>query len=128
MLPDAGDIAWVDFEPIKGTEQGGKRPALIVSERGMHEMTRRAIICPITRNVQPWPTKILLPDGLAAQGAVLIDQIRSIDRNERILRMLGKVPKPFLASVRHKLAALLGIEFGTVSGGTRDKPGETKEM
>ncbi len=120
MLPDAGDIAWVDFEPIRGTEQGGTRPALIVSERGMHEMTRRAIICPITRNIQPWPTKILLPDGLAAEGAVLVDQIRSIDRSERILRTFGKVPKPFLATVRRRLAALLGIEIAAVSGGSEE--------
>lgn len=121
MLPDAGDLAWVDFEPIKGTEQGGKRPALIVSERGMHEMTQRAIICPITRNIQPWPTKILLPDGLSAQGAVLIDQIRSIDRNRQILRMLGKVPKPFLFTVRRKLAALMGIDFATASGAAQQR-------
>jgi len=117
MLPNAGDIAWVDFDPVKGTEQGGTRPALIVSERGMHEMTRCAIICPITRNIQPWPTKILLPDGLAAEGAVLVDQVRSIDRSERILRTFGKVPKPFLAAVRRKLAALLGVDIGAVPGG-----------
>jgi mRNA interferase MazF len=120
MLPDAGDIAWVDFNPVKGTEQGGKRPALIVSERGMHEMTRRAIICPITRNMQPWPTKVLLPDGLAAKGAVLVDQVRSIDRNERILRTLGQVPKPFLAMVRRKLAALLGIELVAITEESED--------
>lgn len=110
MLPEAGDIAWVDFDPIKGTEQGGKRPALIISERGMHDMTRRAIICPITRNTRPWPTKVLLPNGLQTQGAVLIDQVRSIDREARILRVLGKVPAPFLAQVRRKLAALVGID------------------
>jgi mRNA interferase MazF len=110
MLPEAGDIAWIDFAPIRGTEQGGKRPALIVSERGMHDMTRRAIICPITRNTRPWPTKLILPNGLKTQGAVLIDQIRSIDREARILRLLGKVPAPFLALVRRKLSALLGID------------------
>ena len=110
MLPEAGDIAWVDFDPIRGTEQGGKRPALIISEHGMHDMTRRAIICPITRNTQPWPTKLILPNGLKTQGAVLIDQICSIDREARILRLLGKVPAPFLALVRRKLAALLGID------------------
>jgi mRNA interferase MazF len=116
MLPEAGTIAWVDFDPIRGTEQRGKRPALIVSERGMHEMTRRAIICPITRNTRPWPTKVLLPEGFKIEGAVLIDQIRSIDREARILRLLDKVPEPFLTLVRRKLAALLGIDsalFGT---------------
>jgi mRNA interferase MazF len=120
MLPNAGDIAWVDFSPVTGTEQSGTRPALIVSDRGMHEMTRRAVICPITRNVQPWPTKILLPKGLAAEGAVLVDQIHSIDRNERILRMIGQVPPSFLTMVRRKVAALLGIDFAATPSGTAE--------
>jgi mRNA interferase MazF len=86
----------------------------------MHEMTRRAIVCPITRNTQPWPSKVLLPEGLAAQGAVLVDQVRSIDRNARILRKLGQVPDAVLLAVRRKLAALVGIEFALGSQGPRD--------
>jgi mRNA interferase MazF len=116
MLPDAGDIAWVNFDPVKGTEQGGTRPALIISDRAMHEITHRAIICPITRNIQPWPTKILLPTGLAVRGTVLVDQVRSIDRCARILRTLGQVPEPFLTTVRQRLAALMGIDFVVASG------------
>lgn len=106
-----GDIILADFAPVRGTEQDGTRPALIISETGMHEMTKRAIICPITRNLHPWPTKVFLPAGLAAEGAVLVDQVRSIDRRERILRRLGAVPAPVLDLVRRKLAALIGIEI-----------------
>jgi mRNA interferase MazF len=98
----------MDFAPVRGTEQGGTRPALVISEPGMHEMTRRAIICPITRNVRPWPTKVFLPEGLATEGAVLVDQVRSVDRQARILRTLGRVPEPVLNLVRRKLAALVG--------------------
>jgi len=109
-LPAPGSIILMDFSPVLGTEQGGQRPALVVSEREMHEMTRRAIVCPITRNTQPWPTKVFLPPGLAAEGAVLVDQVRSVDRGERILRQLGQAPDGVLLEVRRKLAALLGIE------------------
>lgn len=117
QLPDAGDIVLIDFAPVRGSEQDGTRPALIISERGMHEMTRRAIICPITRNTQPWPTKVFLPEGLAAQGAILVDQIRAVDRSERILRRLGRAPDEVLLMVRRKLAALTGIEFAAGSRG-----------
>lgn len=109
----AGDIVLTDFAPVKGTEQDGTRPALVISNREMHDMTRRAIICPITRNIRPWPTKVFLPDGLAVTGAVLVDQVRSVDRRVRILRRLGRAPDPILLAVRHKLAALTGIEFVT---------------
>ena len=119
-LPNAGDVVLMDFGPVRGTEQDGTRPALVISARGMHEITRRAIICPITRNTRPWPTKVLLPEGLVAQGAVLVDQVRSIDRSARILRTLGQVPDTILLLVRRKLAALTGTEFAVGSGGSEE--------
>ncbi|MBY0256304.1 type II toxin-antitoxin system PemK/MazF family toxin [Methylobacterium sp.] len=45
-------------------------------------------------------------------GAVLVDQIRSIDRRARTLRWLGTVPAQTLAEARSKLAALIGIPVG----------------
>ena len=111
-----GDIVLTDFSPVRGTEQDGRRPALVISVHEMHEITRRAIICPITRNTQPWPTKVPLPQGLAAEGAVLVDQVRSVDRGERILRKLGQAPDKVVQDVRFKLAALIGIETKAVGG------------
>ncbi|KMO37959.1 MazF family transcriptional regulator [Methylobacterium variabile] len=90
-LPRPGDLVLIDLAPAKGTEQDRRRPALVVSEAEMHLMARRAVICPATRNVAPWPTEVFLPPGLGAEGAVLVDQVRAIDRRERILRMLGAV-------------------------------------
>jgi mRNA interferase MazF len=109
LLP--GDIVLIDFGPVRGTEQDGTRPALVISTREMHETTRHMVICPISRNPRPWPTKVFLPNGLAAHGAVLVDQVRAVDRGERILRKLGAAPDAILLEVRQKLAALLGIDF-----------------
>src|SRR5688572_164271 len=118
---EAGDIVLVDFSPVRGTEQDGTRPALVISHPGMHELSRRAFICPITKNTEPWPTKVLLPAGLAARGAVLVDQMRSIDRAERILRILGRVPDDILVNVRRRIAALTGIDM-TGDRADRSKP------
>ncbi len=109
-LPEAGDLVRVNFEPVLGSEQAGERPALVLSARRFHEVSRRAIVCPITRNVAPWPTKVVLPDGLGAQGAVLVDQVRSVDRGSRGFRRIGLVPAETLSLVREVLAALLGID------------------
>ncbi|MER2250691.1 type II toxin-antitoxin system PemK/MazF family toxin [Methylorubrum podarium] len=111
----AGELLLVDLDPTRGTEQRGRRPALVVSTDHTAVMTRRVIVCPVTRNVQPWPTKVLLPPGLPVQGAVLVDQIRSLDRDARILRTLGYVPDETLAEVRGRLAPLLGISLTRVS-------------
>ncbi|MHC2001514.1 type II toxin-antitoxin system PemK/MazF family toxin [Methylobacterium sp. CM6241] len=108
---EPGDLILVDLDPVLGTEQRGKRPVLIISTLEMNTLTRRIIICPVTRNRDPWPTKVFLPEGLGADGAVLADQVRSIDRRARILRSLGTVPDPILAEVRAKVAALIGLQF-----------------
>nr|WP_267357556.1 MULTISPECIES: type II toxin-antitoxin system PemK/MazF family toxin [unclassified Methylobacterium] len=42
-------------------------------------------------------------------GAVLVDQVRSIDRAARILRSLGSAPDEIVAEVRGKLRTLLGL-------------------
>ena len=115
LLPDAGDIAWVDLDPVRGTEQAGRRPALVVSPRLYHEGVRRALVCPITRKVRNWPSEVVLPMGLRTQGAILVDQIRSVDRAERLLDIVDRVPAQVLEAVRLKLAALLGIEFATAA-------------
>ena len=108
-LPDRGDLAWLVFTPQSGREQAGHRPALVLSPRIYHERSELAVVCPITSNRQPWPWKVLLPDGLAVAGAVLVDQVRSIDRSTRRLRVVGRAPQAILLDVQAKLAALLGI-------------------
>ncbi|MER2263635.1 type II toxin-antitoxin system PemK/MazF family toxin [Methylobacterium oxalidis] len=102
-----GDLILVELGPVRGTEQDGRRPALVVSAAEMNAVTRRVIVCPITGNIEPWPTKVLLPMGAVIRGAVLTDQIRSLDQRSRILRRLGTVPAEVLSEVRHQLAALL---------------------
>jgi mRNA interferase MazF len=109
MLPSAGDIAWVEFDPIKGTEQGGRRPALILSLREYHEASTRAIVCPITKRVRNWPFEVELPGTLTTQGVVLVDQIRAIHRGQRLFDIIETAPEQVLIQVRGKLAALLNI-------------------
>jgi mRNA interferase MazF len=115
-LPDAGDIVWVDFEPVRGSEQNGTRPALVLSGRLMHEATRLAIVCPVTRNISPWPTKVFLPGGLSVTGAILADQIRSVDRTTRGFRFIDRIPEEILTEVRFKIASLIGLDLFNLQG------------
>lgn len=108
-IPDRGDLGWVVFTPQAGREQAGHRPALVLSPRIYHERSEVAVVCPITSNREPWPWKVLLPEDLAVSGAVLVDQVRAIDRGIRRLRIVGRAPQAILLDVQAKLAALLGI-------------------
>jgi mRNA interferase MazF len=108
--PDAGDLVWLNFNPQAGHEQAGHRPALVLSPRAYHERTAFAVVCPITSDLTPYPFKVGLPEGLPLGGAVLADQVKSIDRSARQLKVAGAVPRSILVEVQARLAALLGPE------------------
>src|SRR5580698_10262390 len=88
-VPDAGDLIWTDFDPTRGREQAGRRPALVVSPAVFTENTGLAVVCPITSRVLPFPTSVALPSGLRVAGEVLISHIRSIDVRARPIRYAG---------------------------------------
>ncbi|MEJ0077763.1 MAG: type II toxin-antitoxin system PemK/MazF family toxin [Alphaproteobacteria bacterium] len=110
MNPDAGDIAWVNFDPTLGSEQAGRRPALLLTGRGYHDRCSRAVVCPITSKERPWPFNVVLPPGLKTTGIVLVDQVRTIDRSRRMFDVIERVPDTFVDEVRGRLCALLGID------------------
>src|SRR5262245_25182359 len=105
----AGDIAWVVLDPVIGTEQGGRRPAIVLTDGEYNALYPRSVICPITQNATPWPTKVLLPDSMRTQGAVLADQPRTLHREGRSFRFIERAPDHVLADVRAILAALIGL-------------------
>jgi mRNA interferase MazF len=113
MLPEIGDIVWVELDPVMGTEQAGRRPALVLSDRSYHEVSRRAIVCPISIRARAWTFNVPLPNGMITAGMVLVDQIRTIDRTHRMFDVIEHAPDTVMAEVRGRLAALL--QFDDVS-------------
>lgn len=109
-LPAAGDLVWTDFDPTLGREQAGRRPALVVSPSALTLNTGFAFVCPITSRVRPFPTSVVLPDGLPISGEILISHLRSIDTLARPVRPIGvALPATVATEVRAKLAALIAI-------------------
>lgn len=122
-MQDVGDIAWVELHPVLGTEQGGRRPALILTSRRYHQLCGRAVVCPITSNVGPWPFNVPLPTGIKTKGVVQVDQIRTVERAARVFRKIDAVPDSFVDEIRMTLASLLGFDFSHLSGDAdRAKP------
>ena len=108
--PEAGDLVWTDFDPRIGREQGGRRPALVVSPAAFWRATGFTIVCPITSRVRPFGTSVVLPVGLAVSGEILVGQVRTIDARARaVISAGGAVPPYVLDDVRAKLAALIGL-------------------
>jgi mRNA interferase MazF len=109
-VPDTGDLIWTEFDPSRGREQAGRRPALVVSSAGFTENTGFAVVCPITSRVRPFPTSVVLPPDLPLAGEILTSHIRSIDTLARPIRYAGAaVPRTTAALVRAKLDAFIAI-------------------
>ncbi len=102
-----GEFIWVDFNPQTGREQAGGRPALVISPKSYNELSNCVMVCPVTTNVAPWPWKVELPRNCVVQGAVLVDQLKSIDSRARHAESAGSVlDDDTLAEVLAKLATL----------------------
>ena len=107
--PSRGDIVWIDFTTNAGHEQAGRRPALVLSPREYHQRTSFAVVCPITSTIKGYPFEVVLPDGLPISGAVLADQVESIDRHARRVEFAGKVLDSVVQDVQARIGPLLGL-------------------
>jgi mRNA interferase MazF len=108
--PDAGDLVWTNFDPTLGREQAGRRPALVVSPAAFTLNSGFVMVCPITSRVRPFPTSVIVPEGLPVAGEILLSHLRSIDTRARPLRYAGAAVPPATArEVRAKLMALVTI-------------------
>src|SRR5271168_4648561 len=77
-VPEAGDIAWLDFDPQAGREQARRRPALVLTDRGYNRASGLVVVCPLTSKRKPYP--FALPVTIDdVEGAVLVDHVESMD-------------------------------------------------
>lgn len=91
-VPARGDAIWLDFSPQSGHEQAGRRPALVITAESFNAKTFAVCCCPITSKVKGYPFEVLLPGGLPVHGAVLVNQIRSLDWTARKAERICTVP------------------------------------
>jgi mRNA interferase MazF len=107
-VPDAGDIIWLDFDPQSGREQAKRRPALVVTDRSYNRASGLAVVCPLTSRRKPYP--FALPVNVdKVEGAVLVDQLKSLDWGARHAEFHLKGDAALLAKVRIYIGVLLGI-------------------
>jgi mRNA interferase MazF len=108
-LPVRGSLVWLLLSPQAGSEQAGRHPGIVLSPAVYHRHSRLAIVCPITSRERGWPTEVKLPSGLPVSGVVLVDHIRSIDREARKLQIIGQAPDVVLEEINARLAPLLSL-------------------
>lgn len=105
-IPDRGDIIWIDFNPVMGHEQGGKRPAIVLSPRSYHARSSLIIACPITTKIKGYPFEVPIKTG-KINGVILADQVKTIDWRRRAISFEAKATTA-LQEVITKLSVLIG--------------------
>ena len=106
-VPERGDIVWLHFTPQAGHEQAGHRPALVISPRSYNRRVGLALFCPVTSQVKGYPFEVALPPGLKAKGAVLSDQVKSLDWRVRKAKRVCTVPDEVLEETIARVLALV---------------------
>ena len=111
--PRRGEVYLVSFDPTVGSEIQRTRPALVLQNDIANRHSPITIVAAITSQfAEPlYPTEVLItpPEGgLTTPSVVLLNQIRSIDR-QRLVRRLGRVSAATMERVNRALQLSLGL-------------------
>ncbi|MCM1276486.1 MAG: type II toxin-antitoxin system PemK/MazF family toxin [Lachnospiraceae bacterium] len=103
-----GDIYYAKLNPIIGSEQGGRRPVLIISNDTGNRHSTTVIVAAITgkeHTKAKLPTHTIVRDirGLEKNSIVLLEQIRTIDK-QRLENYLGRLPESIMPKIDRSLA------------------------
>jgi mRNA interferase MazF len=98
---------WLRFDPQAGHEQAGTRPAVVLSPRHYNERAGLFLVVPVTHQVKGYPFEVIIPAALPLAGAILADQLKSLDWRVRDARFICSLPQEIVTAVLARSAALL---------------------
>jgi mRNA interferase MazF len=105
-IPERGDLVWLDFEPTKGREQKGVRPAFVVSPKAYNAKVGLALVCPITSHVKGYPFEVSCGRS-AIEGVILADHLRSVDWRARNAKFIDAAGVTVVQEVEERLLSLV---------------------
>lgn len=106
FIPERGDVVWLNFEPQKGREIQKTRPAVVLSPSKYNLKSGLALFAPITSQIKGYPFEVVI-SSQQINGAVLCDQVRSMDWRARKVAKLFSLDKSITESILSKIKLLL---------------------
>ena len=112
MAVRRGEIYWVDFGTPRGSEQGGRRPALVIQNDIGNQASPTTIIAAITSKVKktyPFHVEVSSAEsGLSQESTVLLEQLLTIAQ-EKLIQRCGQLGTKKMEEVNQALMHSLGI-------------------
>ncbi len=102
-----GEIWKVKLYPVRGSEQDGVRPCLIVSPNSMNSALQTVIVVPLTTAVKDWPTRVNLMVK-ETQSQACLEHVRSVSK-ERFVEKMSSASEAEMAAIRKHLNAIFSI-------------------
>jgi mRNA interferase MazF len=105
-----GDIYWADLNPVRGHEQAGMRPVVVISKDIFNERSGTVIAMAITSQPQRagFPLTLALTEGnLPKQSWVKISQIRTLS-TERLGDKIGRLQPETLSQLVEGINEIIG--------------------
>lgn len=110
--PLRGEIWTVSFDPIRGREQAGTRPALILSiNRFNRSPAELVVVIPITSKSKgiPWHVPVQPPEGgVKTASYIKTEDVRSVSK-DRLSKRWGAVSPATMSEVADRLRILLEL-------------------
>lgn len=108
-----GEVWLVDLEPIRGREQSGQRPALVVSVNRLNRgPAGLVIVVPVTSRDRHVPSHVALEPadgGLRTRSYAMCENLRAVARERLITGPYGTVPARVMDAVADRIRLLLGL-------------------
>ena len=101
-VPVQGDIIKINLNPKQGHEQQGYRPYICLSNKIISDIANIAVFAPISNTIRNYPLYIRLKDTKTT-GAVLLDQVVTIDYNTRNFEYIESVPANVISELLAKV-------------------------
>ena len=112
IAPARGEVWYADLDPVRGHEQAGRRPVLVISATLFNEgPAGLVVVLPLPTRDRGIPLQVAIepPEGGVSQRTrIRCEDIRSIDRG-RLTRQIGAVSTATMVAVEARLRALLGM-------------------
>ena len=111
-----GEIYFADLDPHYGSEQGGKRPVIVIQNNTGNKFAPTVIVAAVTSKVAKkpnQPTHVLIDrnPAFSKPSMVLLEQIFTIDK-ERIQRLLGQTTPDEMYQINEALMNSLDLNGG----------------
>lgn len=104
------EIWYADPDPVRGSEQKGNSPVVIISGDLLNKYLQIVIACPLTTKIKNYKGNLILEpaeqNGLQATSEVMTFHIRSISK-DRLVKKIGSISKEDLASIKQGLDDIL---------------------